>query len=90
VLFDPDKPRNPINRRISLILMTKQAEEAALKTDRPLRMPNDAAIDEAADTASPVAANTGRGANTLAGAAAIQAAISRAVPEATVTKPSSR
>ncbi len=33
VLFDKDNPRNPINRRISIIVMTKQAEEAALATD---------------------------------------------------------
>jgi chemotaxis protein MotB len=33
VLFDPTNPRNPINRRISIIVMTKRAEEAALKTD---------------------------------------------------------
>jgi len=35
VLFDKDNPRNPINRRISIIVMTKQAEEAALATDSP-------------------------------------------------------
>jgi chemotaxis protein MotB len=33
VLFDKDNPRNPINRRISIIVMTKQAEESALRTD---------------------------------------------------------
>jgi len=33
VLFDKDNPRNPINRRISIIVMTKQAEESALNTD---------------------------------------------------------
>ena len=33
VLFDPDNPRNPINRRISIIVMTRQAEEAATRTD---------------------------------------------------------
>jgi len=33
VLFDKDNPRNPINRRISIIVMTKKAEEAALSTD---------------------------------------------------------
>jgi chemotaxis protein MotB len=33
VLFDKDDPQNPINRRISIVVMTKQAEEAALKTD---------------------------------------------------------
>ncbi len=33
VLFDKDNPRNPINRRISIIVMTKQAEESAHATD---------------------------------------------------------
>jgi chemotaxis protein MotB len=33
VLFDKRDPQNPINRRISIVVMTRQAEEAALKTD---------------------------------------------------------
>jgi chemotaxis protein MotB len=33
VLFDRQQPQSPINRRISIVVMTKQAEEAALKTD---------------------------------------------------------
>jgi chemotaxis protein MotB len=33
VLFDKDNPRNPINRRISIIVMTRQAEESAQATD---------------------------------------------------------
>jgi chemotaxis protein MotB len=33
VLFDKQDPQNPINRRISIVVMTKQAEAAALKTD---------------------------------------------------------
>jgi chemotaxis protein MotB len=33
VLFDKEQPQSPINRRISIVVMTKQAEEAALKTD---------------------------------------------------------
>jgi chemotaxis protein MotB len=33
VLFDKDDPYNAINRRISIIVMTKQAEDTALKTD---------------------------------------------------------
>ena len=36
VLFDKASPRNPINRRISIIVMTKRAEENALKTDVPV------------------------------------------------------
>ena len=35
VLFDKDNPRAAINRRISIILMTRQAEEQAHKTDAP-------------------------------------------------------
>ncbi len=33
VLFDRNEPQSPINRRISIVIMTKQAEEDALKTD---------------------------------------------------------
>jgi chemotaxis protein MotB len=33
VLFDKDNPENPINRRISIIVMTKAAEDSALKTE---------------------------------------------------------
>jgi chemotaxis protein MotB len=33
VLFDKSNPRSPINRRISIIVMTQQAEEAAERTD---------------------------------------------------------
>jgi chemotaxis protein MotB len=33
VLFNKDDPQSPINRRISIVVMTKQAEEAAMKTD---------------------------------------------------------
>jgi len=35
VLFDKGDPRDPINRRISIIVMTRQAEADALKTDTP-------------------------------------------------------
>jgi chemotaxis protein MotB len=35
VLFDRGDPRNPINRRISIIVMTHQAEQDALKTETP-------------------------------------------------------
>jgi chemotaxis protein MotB len=33
VLFDKSHPEDPINRRISIIVMTKAAEDQALKTD---------------------------------------------------------
>jgi chemotaxis protein MotB len=41
VLFDKTNTRNPINRRISIIVMTRQAEESALK------------VDDSAETLSP-------------------------------------
>jgi chemotaxis protein MotB len=33
VLFDKQDPRNPINRRISIIVMTRQAEQDAVRTE---------------------------------------------------------
>jgi chemotaxis protein MotB len=33
VLFDKEDPHNPINRRISIIVMTKEAEDSALKSE---------------------------------------------------------
>jgi chemotaxis protein MotB len=35
VLFDRTDPRDPINRRISIIVMTRQAEQDALRTETP-------------------------------------------------------
>jgi chemotaxis protein MotB len=40
VLFVKDEPLNPINRRISIIVMTRRAEDAALSTDAPLPGPS--------------------------------------------------
>jgi chemotaxis protein MotB len=39
VLFDKQDPQNPVNRRISIVVMTRQAEEAALKTDTAAAAP---------------------------------------------------
>jgi len=74
VLFVKDEPLNPINRRISIIVMTRRAEDAALSTDAPLSgttapggqasiaaLP--AADAAAAVGAAPVAAPAGPGAN---------------------------
>jgi chemotaxis protein MotB len=60
VLFDKRDPQNPINRRISIVIMTKQAEEDALKTDVADTTPagsgptfgTDAAPGSAADAAA--------------------------------------
>jgi chemotaxis protein MotB len=40
VLFDKDDPQNPINRRISIIVMTKEAEDSALKSESRPEAPN--------------------------------------------------
>ncbi len=39
VLFNKQNPLDPINRRISIIVMTKKAEAAALSTDAPTAAP---------------------------------------------------
>src|SRR5689334_22814888 len=38
VLFDRTNPRNPINRRISIVVLTKEAEQEAQKTDIPTQV----------------------------------------------------
>jgi len=38
VLFDKQNPTSPTNRRISLILMTRDAEEQALRTEAPVSL----------------------------------------------------
>ncbi len=38
VLFDRANPRNPINRRISIVVLTKGAEQEAQKTDIPMQV----------------------------------------------------
>jgi chemotaxis protein MotB len=52
VLFDKTQPQSPINRRISIVVMTKKAEEAALKTDVAAETP---ATTPATEPATPVA-----------------------------------
>jgi len=48
VLFDQSNPRAPINRRISIIVLTKRAEDAALKTDSSAPVNSAAAAASAA------------------------------------------
>ena len=55
VLFVKDEPLNPINRRISIIVMTRRAEDAALSTDAPVPAATDPAESES--TAEPPAAD---------------------------------
>jgi chemotaxis protein MotB len=60
VLFDREAPTNPINRRISIIVMTQAAEEAARRSDSfgtDSEMPAEAPATEAdpAESAEPAA-----------------------------------
>jgi chemotaxis protein MotB len=58
VLFNRADPQNAINRRISIVIMTKQAEEEALKTDVAKAIPDapaDMSAAPAADGISPAA-----------------------------------
>ena len=62
ILFDKQNPRNPINRRISIVVMTKRAEQAAMQgyerdqpgAAAPAAMP--AAAEPAASSTSATAA----------------------------------
>jgi chemotaxis protein MotB len=45
-LFDKDDPTNPINRRISIVVMNKQAEENALKDSAAVSVATDASKSE--------------------------------------------
>jgi chemotaxis protein MotB len=57
VLFDKENAQNPINRRISIIVMTKEAEDTALKTEsRPEMLPGGVALAPAAPASSAPAA----------------------------------
>jgi chemotaxis protein MotB len=46
-LFDKVDPKNPINRRISIVVMTKEAEDESMKMDLPVA-PSDAQASVAA------------------------------------------
>ena len=74
VLFDEKNSRNPINRRISIIVMTKQAEESARQTD--MRDVGDDGLpspDTQASAAPGTAPAAGAGTATLAAPAAPKA-----------------
>jgi chemotaxis protein MotB len=63
VLFDKANPRDPINRRISIIVMTREAEEDAIKTEVPLSA--DASATPAPVTAAVAVAPPGTAAPSL-------------------------
>jgi chemotaxis protein MotB len=94
VLFDKQDPQNAINRRISIVIMTKQAEEDALKTDQaktepqgpvvapPLTMPEDA-IPVSTAPSGPVPVSTTRPSAQVSSTPTASAAVPR--PAATPT-----
>lgn len=54
VLYDKEDPYNPINRRISIVVMNKRTEEAILRDGAPTPAP-EAAVPETAPAAAPAA-----------------------------------
>ncbi|WP_397607186.1 flagellar motor protein MotB [Silanimonas sp.] len=82
VLFDKENPTNPINRRISIIVMNKATEDAALGR-------NEAPVDDAASGEAPTEDAPTEGAAGEAGdaAAAPEAAPAEAPAEASTDTP---
>lgn len=52
-LFDKDDPLNPINRRISIIVMNKKAEEDAMKDSAAVNLSSDATSETINQTLAP-------------------------------------
>lgn len=52
-LFDKEDPLNPINRRISIIVMNKKAEEDAMKDGAAVNLPSDATAADITQTVQP-------------------------------------
>ncbi len=74
VLFDRENPYNPINRRISIIVMTKSAEATALSTDAPDVEATRKAIESGEQTAAVGEVPPDAGADSAAAAVAATAA----------------
>ena len=84
VLFDKANPNNPINRRISIIVMTKSAEATALSTDAPDVESAREAIESGREEASATPPTAGQ---TAPGAAAGTAIAAAAAPAAAAPQP---
>jgi chemotaxis protein MotB len=80
VLFDRANPRNPINRRISIVVLTTEAEHEAQKTDIPIPVVS-ASGTETAASAAPVRASTTTGANLVATTASAPLSMNGTSPE---------
>ncbi len=92
VLFDKVNPRNPINRRISIIVMTKKAEEAALRTDtpNPVEIPEAGAGAPGAAAADASAAGASDAPATSTAPAGAAAAIDAKAPSAPEPAPAAK
>ena len=86
VLFDRQNPNNPINRRISIIVMTKSAEATALSTDAPSVEDAREAIESGAAANAPAATESP---DAVAAAAAAAQAPRRPLPAAVQGVPAS-
>lgn len=73
VLFDKQNPRNPINRRISIVVLNQAAERVAEETDRPRVAGDGRADDPAALHAAPPLTGGGDGSEPVRPGAGIQA-----------------
>ena len=62
VLFDKENPRSPVNRRISIVVMTQQAEQDAQRVD----LPDAGVVSEAAPVEGAPADETPAAANNVA------------------------
>jgi chemotaxis protein MotB len=89
VLFDKENARDPINRRISIIVMTQEAEASALKTDTATEIPVETAtealrkVEGATDASAPAGAGgepAAQGASTAAATSAGSAAAAASAP----------
>ena len=64
VLFDKQNPRGPVNRRISIVVMTREAELDANKTDLPAMaragLESEAAAATSVDAPAPATPSSGR------------------------------
>ena len=86
VLFDRGNPRNPINRRISIVVLTKGAEQEAQKTDIPTQIASaDGASAEITTAAETTAATRTAGAPDARAGAAISTPATTAASSASAT-----
>jgi chemotaxis protein MotB len=87
VLFDRANPRNPINRRISIVVLTKEAEHEAQKTDIPAQVASTdgaavASPDAASASAAPASAAKNASVNVAATTASAPLAMNGPPPDA--------